>query len=41
MHADNLKAENLDRFHNAVYDSTEIDLPTESLVSAFDKNTWK
>lgn len=35
MNTDNLKPENLDRFHDAVYDSTDIDLPIESLVLAF------
>lgn len=32
---DNQKSENLDRFHDAIYDSTNIDLPNESLVIAF------
>jgi len=36
MNTYNLNPENLDRFHDAVYDATDIDLPTESLVLAFD-----
>ncbi len=31
----NLTSENLDRFHDVVYDSTNIDLPKDSLVVAF------
>ncbi|MEG1589249.1 hypothetical protein [Chryseobacterium sp.] len=31
----NLTPENLDRFHDAIYDSTNIDLPKDSLVVAF------
>ncbi len=30
-----LTSENLDRFHDAVYDSTNIDLPKDRLVVAF------
>lgn len=32
---ENLTPENLDRFHDAIYDSTNIDLPKDSLVVAF------
>ncbi|MFP7658083.1 hypothetical protein [Chryseobacterium proteolyticum] len=32
---ENLTLENLDRFHDAVYDSTNINLPKDSLVVAF------
>lgn len=32
---ENLTPEKLDRFHNAIYDSTNIDLPKDSLVVGF------
>lgn len=32
---DNLNSENLNRLHDAIYVSTNIDLPHESLVIAF------
>lgn len=31
----NLNSENLDRFHDTIYDSTNIDLPKESLILVF------
>lgn len=32
----NLDSEDLDRFHDAIYDSTNIDLPIGGLILAFD-----
>lgn len=32
---DNSNSVNLDRFHDAIYDSTNIDLPKDSLIVAF------